>query len=88
MMLANFLIIGRSSAAASALGESLPVDPLVDNWEKEQGLADLLNDMIEASKTTSPTKYPTKSPTEMPTNVSVYQTAWLHRNFFDGVAEV
>ena len=81
MMLANFLIIGRSSAAASALNESLPMDPLLDNWEKEQGLADLLNDMIEASKTTSPTRYPTKSPTEKPTKVSFYHSCLISSPF-------
>ena len=45
-------------------------NPLLDNWEKEEGLANLLNEMIESSKTTSPSLSPTTSPTNNPTNVS------------------
>ena len=45
-------------------------NPLLDNWEKEEGLANLLNEMIESSKTTSPSLSPTTSPTNKPTNVS------------------
>ena len=74
-MLVNFLILGSwSLAAASALSNESQVlmDPILDNWENEQGLADLLIDKIEASKTQSPTIYPTKSPTFKPTNVSIY----------------
>ena len=74
-MLVNFLILSSwSLAAASALSNEsqVLVDPILDNWEKEQGLADLLIDKIEASKTQSPTFYPTKSPTNKPTNVSIY----------------
>lgn len=55
----------------------LDTDPLLDNWEKEEELADLLIDKIEASKTSSPTMNPTTSPSEMPSTApSEYPTLY------------
>ena len=55
----------------------LDTDPLLDNWETEEALADLLMDKIEASKTSSPTMNPTTSPSEMPsTSPSEYPTLY------------
>jgi hypothetical protein len=72
-MLVYFLLLGSwSLAAASGSTETdesqILVDTLLDNWEKEQGLADLINDKIEASKTESPTLFPSKSPSASPSN--------------------
>ncbi len=40
---------------ASTKGRITRADPLLENWEKEEELANLLNDMIASSKTSSPT---------------------------------
>lgn len=45
-------------------------DPLLDNWEKEEGLANMINEMIESSKTKSPSYSPTEAPTDKPSKVS------------------
>ena len=75
MFLAAQVIASCGSVAAAS---SAPLNerqlegdnPLLDNWEKEEGLANLLNEKIESSKTASPTEIPTQSPTNEPSNVS------------------
>lgn len=46
------------AVSASHTERQLRPDPLEKGWEKEQELAELLNDMIEESKSTSPTLSP------------------------------
>jgi hypothetical protein len=55
----------------------LDTDPILDNWETEEAMADLLIDKIEASKTSLPTMNPTTSPSDMPsTSPSEYPTLY------------
>ena len=64
------LVGGTSASADTDMKRQLQNNPLIDNWAKEEGLANLLNEKIESSQTLSPTNDPTEHPTDMPTNVS------------------
>ena len=58
-----------STSKQNDSSRKLQIDNVINNWSnKEQGLANLLFDKIEASKTSSPTVSPT---TAQPTDVSV-----------------
>jgi len=57
-----------STSKQNDSSRKLQIDNVINNWSnKEQGLANLLFDKIEASKTSSPTVSPT---TVQPTDVS------------------
>jgi hypothetical protein len=55
MILGAAAIINLGTVAASTNGRVTRADPLLENWEKEEELANLLSDMIASSKTSSPT---------------------------------
>jgi len=60
--------VSTSKQNDSDSSRKLQIDNVINNWSnKEQGLANLLFDKIEASKTSSPTVSPT---TAQPTEVS------------------
>ena len=65
-----------STSKQNDSSRKLQIDNVINNWSnKEQGLANLLNDKIEASKTSSPTISPT---TAQPTEVSFVSYAILY----------
>jgi hypothetical protein len=43
-----------TAATASSNGRITRADPLLENWEKEEDLSDLVSDMIASSQTASP----------------------------------
>lgn len=57
MVLSVAAITLGTVAAVTALPKEriTRADPLLDNWEKEEDLANLLSDMIASSKSASPT---------------------------------
>ena len=67
-----------SSSSISSSSRKLQNNNVINNWSnKEQGLANLLFDKIEASKTSSPTVSPT---TAQPTEVSFVSKLCDHNN--------
>jgi hypothetical protein len=65
--------LGTMSASMASLnGRNTRADTLQENWEKEEELADLLNDMIASSKTASPTT----------TNVPSLVRAFIHSEHY------
>ena len=53
---AAIINLGTVTAVTAATnGRITRADPLLENWEKEEELANLLSDMIASSKTSSPT---------------------------------
>ena len=47
-------LVSVTAATASSNGRITRADPLLENWEKEEDLSNLVSDMIASSQTASP----------------------------------